>query len=231
MRILLGGWGVRFSCSLDGYLGTCLKLEQCSSIYIPRRKYIKTIDEIANCPDCDELLAAEKSTAMLYGKSDIDEAEFMSNLSGSHFCHNCPVVVFEKETIEHAIKLGLRIGEEKSFNYDILGLVNLDAVPKEKKSLEFGTEDNPIPIVRFLSDSKPKIVKPLTVARNKFGRKVGRNESCPCASGKNIRNVVYKFFIFYSKLTFFYEKSINTHYHFTTTFRSIFTMLQPRLGR
>jgi hypothetical protein len=80
-------------------------------LYIPRKKYIKVIDEIANCPDCDELLVAEKSTILLYGKSDVDEGEFMSNASGSHFCHNCPVVVFEEETIENTITLALRIKE------------------------------------------------------------------------------------------------------------------------
>ena len=69
-------------------------------LYISRKKYILPKEEISNCPNCNTPLIIEKSTVMLYGKSDIDEGEFVTNNSGSHFCHNCPVVVFEKETIE-----------------------------------------------------------------------------------------------------------------------------------
>jgi len=156
-------------------------------LYIPRKKYIQVIEEIANCPDCNELLVAEKSTVLLYGKSDVDEGEFMSNLPGSHFCPNCPVVVFEKETIERAITLGLRI--KKSFSYDILGFADLDAVPKEKRHLQLGIDENPIPLVAFLpnSDVKSKIMKPKTTNKNKFGKKVSRNEPCPCGSGKKYK--------------------------------------------
>jgi len=152
-------------------------------LYIPRKKYIQSKEEIANCPDCDEVLVAEKSTIMLYGKSDIDEGQFMSNLSGGHFCHNCPVVVFEQETIERAITAGLRI--KNKFKYDILGLIDLDKVPEEKKHLELGIDENPIPIVQFLND-KNRITKPQK-NQNKFGRKVGRNEYCPCGSGKKYK--------------------------------------------
>lgn len=151
-------------------------------LYTPRNKYIQTKDEISNCPDCDELLVAEKSTIMLYGKSDVDEGQFMSNLSGSHFCHNCPVVVFEQETIEKAISAGLRTNN--LLKYGIVGLVDLEAVPEEKAHLELGIDENPIPLIRFLND-EDRISRPQIPHRRES--KVGRNAPCPCGSGKKYK--------------------------------------------
>ncbi len=157
-------------------------------LYIPRKKYIQTKAEIGNCPDCQKPLVKEVCVVLLYGKSEIDEAEFMSNAAGSHFCHNCPVVVFEKETVEKALTLGLKAN--KSFNYAILGLVDLDAVPEEKRHLELGAEDNPIPIVHFLSTpaSKTKTRK-RRKSRSPISHKprVAKNAACPCGSGKKYK--------------------------------------------
>ncbi len=154
-------------------------------LYIPRRKYIEPIEKIGNCPDCDELLVAEKSMIVLYGKSDVDEGEFITNVSGSHFCPNCPVVVFEKETIERAVESSLRM--DKWFNYSIMGLVDLEAVPEEKRDLELGAEGNPIPLVDFIPNPSIEKYRSSRHAQNPFGRKVGRNEPCPCGSGKKYK--------------------------------------------
>jgi hypothetical protein len=77
-------------------------------LLIPRKKYIQTTEQIGNCPECNNLLSKEDSIILLYGKSDIDEGEFMTNISGSHFCPTCPTVVFEKESIERALTVSLR---------------------------------------------------------------------------------------------------------------------------
>lgn len=154
--------------------------KQMQELYIPRKHYLQTKKDIANCPDCDTLLVKEDCVIMLYGKSDIDEGEFTSNMSSSHFCHNCPVVIFEEETIEHLIKLALKM--EDYFSYGILGLIDFDAVPEEKRHLELGTDENPLPIIEFLPNPNNRI-KPKPI-QAKLAKKVSKNAPCPCGSGK-----------------------------------------------
>jgi hypothetical protein len=153
-------------------------------LLIPRKKYIQTTEQISNCPECNSLLSKEDSIVLLYGKSDIDEGEFMTNASGSYFCPICPTVVFEKEVIEKTVTLSLR--KNKWFECDVLALVDLGAVPDDKKHLPFGGDDNPIPIVEFLSEKTIKISKP-QIKNIEHKEKAGRNEACPCGSGKKYK--------------------------------------------
>ena len=164
------------------------------ALYIPRKKYILPKGEIDNCPDCNTQLIAEQSTIMLYGKSDIDEGEFVSNMSGSHFCPTCPVVIFEKETIKEAISFSLRA--KNGFIYDVLGLVDYSKVPDSKRHLPLGTDENPYPFVDFLNDDFTKKIKPEIQEKNTKpkrkpkpfrDRKIGRNAPCPCGSGKKYK--------------------------------------------
>lgn len=69
-------------------------------------------------------------------------------------------------------------------------MIDLGAVPDDKKHLPFGGEDNPIPIVEFLSEETieiKKISKPQLVRNIENKEKVGRNEACPCGSGKKYK--------------------------------------------
>ena len=153
-------------------------------LLIPRKKHIQSTGEISNCPDCNNKLSNEDCVVLLYGKSDIDEGEFMTNISGSYFCDNCPTVVFEKEIIENAVRLSLKV--KKWFKLDVLGLIDLDAVPDDQKHLAFG-DTNPVPLVRFLSEGNNIIEKPQIIKTTENEIKVGRNEKCPCGSGKKYK--------------------------------------------
>jgi len=144
---------------------------------IDRRMYYSDESETKLCPECNSELIDKGCTILLAVKSDTDEGEFMTNLAGSHFCSNCPVVVFDKEKVEKAAKLGIRGG--KNLQYLIGGIIDLEAIPKEKEKLELGTDENPIPLASFL----PKL-NLTTITKDK---KVGRNEPCPCGSGKKYK--------------------------------------------
>jgi uncharacterized protein YecA (UPF0149 family) len=144
---------------------------------IPRRHYYSKDYGLANCPECGLPLVENNCTVMLSAKSDTDEGEFMSNLTGSHFCNSCPVVVFDSEKIEEAAKHGMR--GSSNLRYLIAGIVNFNAIPAEKRHLEIGIDENPVPLVRFLPDlNKTTVVS---------GKKTGRNEPCPCGSGKKYK--------------------------------------------
>jgi hypothetical protein len=144
---------------------------------IPKRRYYSEDCGLTSCPECGLLLIKDNCTVIIAAKSDSDEGEFMSNLTGSHFCKSCPVVVFDSDKIEQAARLGIK-GDE-NLRYLIAGIVNLNAIPEEKRHLEIGIADNPVPLVHFLPDLNK------TTSINE--KKIGRNEPCPCGSGKKYK--------------------------------------------
>ena len=152
-------------------------IKQNIDLSIRRRRYYSDECETTICPECNSELIEEGCTIILAVKSDTDEGEFMTNLTGSHFCTNCPVVVFEYKKIEKAARLGIKRG--KNLKYLIAGIVDFNSIPKEKRHLEIGIDENPVPLVHFLPDLNIS-----TITKN---RKVGRNEPCPCGSGKKYK--------------------------------------------
>ncbi|MDO8953217.1 MAG: SEC-C metal-binding domain-containing protein [Draconibacterium sp.] len=144
----------------------------------PRRKYLSKEFGLSICPECGSGLTEEYSSILLRVKSDSDEGEFMTSLSGSHFCNNCPVVVFDSDKVELAARVGIR--GDQNLRYAIAGLIDLDAIPKDKKHLAVGCDENPIPLVQFLPDLNSKTV---TTAK-----KPERNDPCLCGSGKKYKN-------------------------------------------
>jgi hypothetical protein len=143
----------------------------------PRRKYYSEDCGLDSCPECGFQLIEDNCTILIAAKSDTDEGEFISNLSGSHFCKSCPVVVFDSDKVDKAAKLGIR--GAKNLRYLIAGIVDLNAIPIEKRQLELGAENNPLPLVHFLPDFYNKTV----VNANK----INRNDPCLCGSGKKFK--------------------------------------------
>jgi hypothetical protein len=143
---------------------------------IPMRKYYSDECNLTICPECGSDLINGSSTILLSIKSDSDEGSFMTNLSGSHFCNKCPVVVFDKDKVEQAAILGIRGG--KNLRYIVAGIIDLNAIPDDKKHLEIGSDENPMPLVEFLPDLKKQTV---------IDKKPGRNDLCLCGSGKKYK--------------------------------------------
>lgn len=145
---------------------------------IPRRKYYSEDSGSSNCPECRRALIEDMCTILITAKSDKDEGEFMSNMSGSRFCESCPVVVFDTDKVEQAVSLVIK--GDNNIRYGVAGIINFNAIPQEKRHLEIGSDDNPVPLVPFL----PKLIK------NKIPRKknISRNAPCPCDSGRKYKN-------------------------------------------
>jgi len=145
---------------------------------IPRRRYYSKDCGLTSCPECGLPLIKDNCAVIIAAKSDTDEAEFMSNLNGSHFCSSCPVVVFDSETLESAVRIGIK--GDNNVRFLIAGIVNFKAIPEDKRHHALGIEENPMPIVPFL----PGLNKTTVVNKQK---KLGRNDSCPCGSGKKYK--------------------------------------------
>ena len=144
---------------------------------IPRRRYYSEECGLVSCPECGLPLIEDSCTIIIAAKSDTDEGEFMSNMTGSHFCNSCPVVVFDSDKIEQAARHGMR--GDANLRYVIGGIIDFNAIPQEKRHLEMDIDGNPIPLVNFLPD-----LNKTTVVSDK---KIGRNEPCPCGSGKKYK--------------------------------------------
>lgn len=143
----------------------------------PRRCYYSDDCGLVSCPECGSPLVLDHCTVIIAAKSDTDEAEFMSNYTGSHFCSSCPVVVFDSHKVEEATKMGIR--GHNNLRYIITGIVDLNAIPEEKRHLEIGMEGNPVPLVHFL----PALTKRGFVPK----KGPSRNAPCPCGSGKQYK--------------------------------------------
>lgn len=143
---------------------------------LPRRDYYSK-ENPTNCPECGSDLIEESCTILVCAKSDSDEGEFMTNSSGSHFCNECPVVIFDTDQIEKAALLGIR--GNKNLRYAVAGIIDMDAIPENKSHLEIGTDENPMPLVNFL----PKLNK----QKVKADKAPGRNDLCSCESGKKYK--------------------------------------------
>ena len=153
------------------------------------------------CPECSSTLENESHAYFLIVKRK-QQIEPLTTLNdGGYFCPNCPVIVLDNEKFEKMASIGTR--SSKPFEFTVAGLVDYDAIPEEKAHLPLGDDDNPIPLVKFLEhsgeiDSKNGLpianqnrdIKDKPVESK---MKVGRNEPCPCGSGRKYKKCCGKY--------------------------------------
>ena len=94
-------------------------------------------------------------------------------------------MVLDQAVIEDLISIDAK---GTSLEYAVMGMVDLDAVPEEKKDIPFGGDDNPIPLIKFERPKLPRkqiesVSRPLSLPAQSHQPKVGRNSPCPCGSG------------------------------------------------
>lgn len=107
------------------------------------------------CPLCHSALEKEYHQyimAILTGKETTSLAT--GNDCGA-FCPDCPVVVLDRKCFENIIGEAAQRpnwGISGAVQYVVLGIVNPDDIPEDKRHLPLGGDDNPIPLVEFLSE-------------------------------------------------------------------------------
>jgi hypothetical protein len=65
-----------------------------------------------------------------------------------HVCRRCTAVVIDPEQISQLLQFQLphwKVGT----HFTVLGLADLDAIPEDKQDLPFGSDDNPMPLIRL----------------------------------------------------------------------------------
>jgi hypothetical protein len=69
------------------------------------------------------------------------------------FCTRCPTAVMNMEKLSEVLQYSLPhwdVGNQ----FVVLGIIDLDAIPEEKRHLPLGDDDNPIPLVQFTNISR-----------------------------------------------------------------------------
>jgi hypothetical protein len=124
---------------------------------IPRKMFWS--DKLVNrkkCPLCHSALENEYHTYGMAAVSGMETTTFITGNDSGSFCPKCPVVVLDRKGFEQVME---DIAEERpgwgmsgALRYIVIGLVDTEAVPEDKRHLPPGDEDNPIQVVEFLQE-------------------------------------------------------------------------------
>ena len=99
------------------------------------------------CPDCRTALVPKSHTYLMVVRHGESIDSRIVGSVGGHFCTACPVVVLDRARFDDYAATS-RAARTVS-NYLVLGLVDLSAVPEDKRCLPFDEINNPLPLVMF----------------------------------------------------------------------------------
>ena len=135
-----------------------------------------------NCPRCNANLECEYHSYMVAIDEEGERKAVMMGHDGGLFCQKCPTVVLDPQVVEGMISDYVQYQTNKhveSLEYAVVGIVDLDAIPEEKKDIPLGDDDNPVPLIGLeLVSNRPQ---------RQRQHEVGRNDPCPCGSGKKYK--------------------------------------------
>jgi len=130
-------------------------------VTVPRECiYQQFKDQPGPCPRCGEPLHQSPQTYVVVTRRGHEIAD--SLIIGSDFgwfCNRCPTVVINPEVVSRMLQHQLPrwdVGSE----FAVAGIVDLDAIPEEKRHLPLGDEDNPIPLIEFANISRKPATRP-----------------------------------------------------------------------
>lgn len=114
---------------------------------VPRRMYTSDMVCLKSCPECGHELEPEVHAYVVLTRQKDRIKDYLIENEGGYFCGRCPVVVLHRNIFEEYIEQVEPDTHDLEFN--VMGLVDVDAIPEEKKGLPFNDETNPVPLVQF----------------------------------------------------------------------------------
>jgi hypothetical protein len=154
---------------------------------IPKKMY--WADEIPNsrlCPNCNAKLEKEYQSYFVEIRKESNYKSFMTGNDEGYFCPNCPIVVLDRDAFGELSSFSTEFSTP--FEFAVLGIVDPNAIPEEKKNMPIGTDDNPIPLVSFTNYVNDDISTDRLKKNDHFPtQKIRRNQPCPCGSGKKYK--------------------------------------------
>src|SRR5262245_55431514 len=125
-------------------------------VSIPRKMFWS--DKLVNkkkCPLCHSALENEYHTYMMVTRSGGETTPFITGNDSGAFCPECPVVVLDRKGFERIIEAAAEKPDREisgAIQFVVLGIVDIEAVPEDKRHLPLGDDDNPLPLVEFLTE-------------------------------------------------------------------------------
>jgi len=120
----------------------------------PRRMFwSQDVGGHTSCPECKTPLANEQHTYVMATRRQGQLDTFLVGNDGGYFCGGCATVVLDNDEFAEAAAVAL--GRTRGAEFVILGLVDLQAVPKEKARAPLGADGNPVPLVGFTNLDAP----------------------------------------------------------------------------
>ncbi len=121
---------------------------------VPREMYWSTdVGGASTCPRCRSRLESEHHAYALATRRRGDTEVFIVVNDAGHFCPTCATVVLDNDAFSDLASLMAR---SRKYQFAVLGLVDLDAVPEEKQNIPLGDDDNPVPLVEFTKVHSPE---------------------------------------------------------------------------
>jgi hypothetical protein len=105
------------------------------------------------CPRCSGPLQQSRQTYLVAtrrGKELTDN--FIVGSDMGWFCARCPTVVINPEKVSELLIHPLPRWDIGT-GFAVVGIIDLDAIPEDKRNLPLGDDDNPIPLVEFTNIS------------------------------------------------------------------------------
>lgn len=125
-------------------------------ITIPRECVYRQFEgQPGPCPRCGGLLQSHTATYLVETRGSSNADSFFISGDMGCFCAQCPTVIINPEEVRAFLTHGMihgTVGEE----FVVAGIVDLDAIPKDKEHLPLGHKDNPLPLVAFTGVTKEK---------------------------------------------------------------------------
>lgn len=133
---------------------------------VPRKMYwSERAADHMYCPDCGGPLQREQHSYVLATKHRGHTEFFIAGTDDGYFCARCPVVVLDREGFARFAAIGVRSADDLKFV--VLGIVDLEAVPEDKRHLPFDEKTNPVPLVRFTNVPGPNGSSPADRVRTR----------------------------------------------------------------
>jgi len=123
-------------------------------ITIPRECIYQEFEEQPGpCPRCGGPLQQSSQTYLVVTQRGEEVTDsFIVGSDMGWFCARCPTVVINPEEVSKLLIHPLPRWDIGT-GFTVVGIINLDAIPEEKRHLPLGEGDNPIPLVEFTTVS------------------------------------------------------------------------------
>jgi len=120
---------------------------------IPRKMFWSNkIPNSKLCTNCNAKLKREYHTYLIATRKGGNYETFITGNEGGCFCPNCEIVVLDHNMFAELVSQSNKFST--SLEFAVLGIVDMNAIPEDKKSIPIGGDDNPIPLVEFTNLSK-----------------------------------------------------------------------------